>query len=259
MDLAALTETKVTGNSVVIPLVWADYVIFTDDYGTYAMDRSGDVRRIFDQGFFSIFPSGDFLILNNSNGIFKLDTNDGSYVSLYSGKTQGMVLFEDYIFYTVFVPFDWADYPECGPTPPQGELWRMGLNGENTVFAAESVSFLSVHSDLIFFRDDTDYRLYSMNPLTLEKALVIDNNEFGFIDDPVFYDNFIFHIRARSLVMYSLATRETLVLNDMGSVWALRILDGYIYFILYSADVNGLCRIRLSDREFEVVASFMFG
>ena len=249
-DLATLVEMRVTSNIFDMLLFLGEYVFFTENDGIYTMDEFGEARRVLEQGFNNIFTNGEFLFFNSSTGVYKYDLACGSVVKLYSGECRGMVLYEDYIFFTKFVPFDYEDYHECGPSPPNGELWRMDIDGENAIFLERSASFVSVYNGLVYFRDDTDYLFYSMTPTTLEKNLVFDHM---FIESPVFHEMSVFFIYNRHLYEHSFENGETHLVNGLGFNMRPRILDGYIYFFLYSGDINGLCRMNLVDRELEVL------
>jgi len=249
-----LAETKIASDIYANLLVSGDYLYFTENDSIYEMNESGEIRRIFNQNFFNIFAHDNFLFFNNANGVFRFDLTTDSYVNLYSGQCRGLALTSDYIFFTRHVHFDRDDYHEEDPTPPQGELWRMDLDGENAIFVDSLVSYLSVHSGYIYYRDDRyDFGLYRLDPTTLEKTQIYSG--YSFIESPCFAENSAFFVHNRLLVELNLETGEASILNDMGAVSSPRILDGYIYFLLFSGNFEGnrLCRIRLADREFEEV------
>jgi hypothetical protein len=144
-----------------------------------------------------------------------------------------MVLTDKYVFYTLSTPESENRNKEPGADDGpryMGELHRVDLNGENDVNLGISVTTLDTYKNTVYYSDSRDYYFYSINPETLEKAIIYKGY---FITDTCFGGNYVFFETDHMLYKLSLVDWSTTLLKKAFGFSLDGIFDEYLYFTVY--------------------------
>jgi len=217
-----------------------------EDNGIYRLDSNNNRQKLSPDYAHKLYLKDDCLYYNNRDGIFKIG-KDNQKIQLVSDICYGFAMTNDYIFYTSAVPFDYVDYHEDGPGPPQGKLCRSDLNGENIQQLNVIVSALTAEENYVFYVDEGSRDIYQMDAQNLTKKLLYQPESFA--EQLAFYDGMLYFINFRSVACVSIQTEAYKLIKDGEWNSIINLFDGYLYF----TDSVGLYRLNCESHEVEAV------
>jgi hypothetical protein len=230
-------------------IITEDSVYFIDDKSLYRLDNENKRELLVSDDCQDPSLNGDLLYYISSSGIIKMKPDGSEKEQVIQCECSRMVLSEKFIFYTKYYPMELEQGADDGPPPLLGELHRADITGENDVSLGILVNRLCVYEDVVYYSDINDDYLYSMNPETLEKAVVYEG---FFIEDICFSDGYVFFESDHKMYRISLNDgMKTLLKEDFG-FWLIGIFDSYVYFDEFGNE-NALFRLKIDGVEPEKV------
>lgn len=250
-DQNTKTETKINSQDYASDILITDaWIYYNYDNKLYRMNNYNGREQLESNVCICLGLNGDRLYYLKNSRICKMKLDGSEKTQLLDSNVNWMVVTDKYIFYALKVPIDTKKYSDDGPRLPLGELHRVDLNGKDDVNLKVLVTEFLVYNNSVYYTDDKDNYLYSMNPETLSKSIA---HKGYFIEDIYISDGFAFFILDRNLVKMSIAEGTITNLTN-GYWWHCRgILDGYVYISSNLPEVEGMWKIKIGGVNLEKV------
>lgn len=240
--------TKINGENYASNFMITDeWVYFSDNKKLYRMDNQNRKEILDYDDCWCLSMNVDWLYYIKENRIFKMKPDGSEKQQLLENKVNWMVVSEKYIFYALNVPIDTKNHFDDGPRLPMGQLHRVDLSGKNNINLKVLATELRLYNNNVYYTDDNDNYLYSMNPETFSRTILYRGH---FIEDIYFSEGYVFFILDRNLYRMSIVqgTLTQLTYGYWNSCHG--ILDGYVYG--YN-DNDGLYRFKINGSNMEKV------
>lgn len=231
-----------------------DWVYYKDNGFLYRIDNENRRELITSEECRQPCLSGGWLYYLNSYGVNRMNLYGGDKEQLIQCECDGMVMTDNYIFYADYYPVESEPGADDMPPPPLGILHRTDLSGKNDVNLGVSANYIRVYESTVYYSNTEDDAFYSLNPETLETAII---DKVRLVEDPYFCDGYLFFMTDTDRCFYRLTLKDgtlTQLIGGWPRCWG--ILDGYVYVESFNGETEddiGTFRIKIDGTELEKV------